>query len=103
MAMRQQLVEGDTPEQSIRQGKRGALVQLGSASFHDAPETDAARAHALAIATHQALLEVCAVVRVRLDASFVQRLDEMDATTRRFSFVPGQQIRWAVLQAQPAV
>src|SRR5207248_6179761 len=103
MAMRQQIDKRDAPEQSIRQGKRGALVQLSPASLHDAAEMDATRAHAFAIATHQALLEVCAVVRVRLDASFVQRLDEMDATTRRFSLVSGQQIGWAVLQAQPAV
>ena len=78
-------------------------MQLGAAGLHDAAEVHAAGTHALAVAAHQALLNVLAVRRVGLYSSLVQRLDEMDAAARRLGFMAGEQIGGAVLQAEATV
>src|SRR6266851_2009241 len=63
----------------------------------------AARTDAFAVAAHQTLLDVLAVRRVGLDAPLIQRLDEVDAAARRLRLMACEQVRRAVLQAQPAV
>ena len=97
--IRQHFLEGNASKQALAPGQRRALVQLGAACLHDAAKVDAARTDALAVATHQAELEVLAVRRVGLDASLVQRLNQVDASARRFGLIARQQVGRAVLQA----
>src|SRR5260221_4239808 len=103
MAVREQAGEGQPPERASPERKGRPLVELGSASRHDAAEVHTARADAFAVPADQTLLDVFAVRRVGLDAALGQRLDEVDAAARRLGFMAGQQVGWAVLQAQPAV
>src|SRR5579859_6204264 len=95
--------EREMAKQALPPRERGARVELGAAGLHNAAEVHAARTHAFAVATHEAKLEVLSKRGRRLDATLVQRGDEVDATARRLGLVAGLQVRRTVRQTQSAM
>src|SRR5436305_12498836 len=81
--VRQQLLEGEPPKQSLPERSGRLRVELRAAGLHDAAERHATRADTLAVAAHQAQLEVLLVGGRGLDPALVKSLDQVDTTPPR--------------------